>query len=445
MTQPTASKREELLDFWQHRERRLIAGAPFGLLGLCLIVDLFTRDGGFRHGGLVDLAAALATALVLAVIVAPDRRADLRTLHLESSLPRPLAVGAMLALVALSTVLVIQNSLYGFYAWTGYFWAYRLLWGNLRFVAVAVNAVPVAISQTGSGSYTSTGAIVALVAVWIVNTVVANVITWFGWIGDEREQRRAEEVTELTRANAALAESLRENAELHERLVAQARDAGVADERRRLAREIHDTLAQGLMGIITQLQAAQRGVENPAATRHIASAVELARQSLTEARRSVAALAPEQLVGARLPDAVSGVVESWSALNGVPVALTTTGEVRATPPEVELALLRTAQEALANVAKHAHAGRVGLTLSYMDDMVTLDVRDDGIGFDPGERRGPGGDGTRGGFGLGLMRERIEGVSGRLVVESEPASGTAISAAVPLTARPGAPAVRSATR
>ena len=97
------------------------------------------------------------------------------------------------------------------------------------------------------------------------------------------------------------------------------------------------------------------------------------------------------------------------------------------PPEAEVALLRTAQEALANVAKHARATRVGLTLSYMDDEVTLDVRDDGAGLRPGRRcaRRP-----TGGFGLVAMRQRIEGLSGTLQVESEPGGGTAISACVP---------------
>jgi signal transduction histidine kinase len=91
-------------------------------------------------------------------------------------------------------------------------------------------------------------------------------------------------------------------------------------------------------------------------------------------------------------------------------------------PEVEVALLRLAQEALANVAKHAAASRVGLTLSYMEDVVTLDVRDDGVGFDlttPSQ-----------GYGLSAMRHRVHRLSGALFVESEPGAGTAISARVP---------------
>jgi signal transduction histidine kinase len=102
-------------------------------------------------------------------------------------------------------------------------------------------------------------------------------------------------------------------------------------------------------------------------------------------------------------------------------------------PEIEVALLRTAQEALANVAKHAEASRVGLTLSYMQDLVTLDVRDDGVGFDIRPRyhaRNGSSNGQSGGFGLAAMQQRVEGVAGTLQVESEPRAGTAISASVP---------------
>jgi signal transduction histidine kinase len=284
----------------------------------------------------------------------------------------------------------------------------------------------------------------------------------------------------VSEANRRLEATLAENEGLHKQLLTQAREAGIADERARMAREIHDTLAQGLTGIITQLQAAEHAGQDPAGwRRHVEAATTLARESLSEARRSVDALRPEPLETARFPDALAGVAERWSALNGVAVQVTTTGTVRPIRPEAESALLRTAQEALANVARHARATRVGLTLSYMDGQVALDVRDDGQGFDParlgrgvngrapgaglpdggggglpvgddeelpaGRGTGPaaghstGGlpdvedDGpTRGGFGLVAMRQRIEGLSGTLQVESEPGAGTAISACVPAT-------------
>jgi signal transduction histidine kinase len=121
-------------------------------------------------------------------------------------------------------------------------------------------------------------------------------------------------------------------------------------------------------------------------------------------------------------------VTRWSELHGVAAEVATTGTARPMHPEVEVALPRTAQEALANVAKHAAASRVVLTLSYMEDLVTLDIRDDGVGFDPAavaERRQ--GDG---GFGLTVMRQRVHRLAGTLEVESEPGAGTAIWAGIP---------------
>src|SRR5262249_52042837 len=133
---------------------------------------------------------------------------------------------------------------------------------------------------------------------------------------------------------------------------------------------------------------------------------QLARDNLREARRSVRALGPGELEGARLPDALRTVTDAWTSRTAVPVNFTTTGQARPLHAEVEVALLRAAQESLANVAKHADATRVGLTLSYMEDVVTLDVRDDGIGFEPTVR----------GFGLTGMHQRVHGVGGELAVE-----------------------------
>jgi signal transduction histidine kinase len=224
---------------------------------------------------------------------------------------------------------------------------------------------------------------------------------------------------------------MEENAGLHAQLLTQAREAGILDERQRMAREIHDTLAQGLAGIITQVQAAEQARDRPEDwQRHLGHAAALARESLSEARRSVHAVRPEPLETARLPEALSEVVHRWSSMNGVPAELVTTGTPRPLHPEVEVVLLRTGQEALANVAKHASASRVALTLSYMEDVTTLDVRDDGVGFDLA-LTGPGaGRRTTGGFGLTSMRQRVSRLTGTLTVETEPGGGTAVSASVP---------------
>jgi signal transduction histidine kinase len=147
----------------------------------------------------------------------------------------------------------------------------------------------------------------------------------------------------------------------------------------------------------------------------------------------VRALCPEPLETARLGEALTAVARRWTERGGVPVQVTVTGTARPVKPEAESALLRTAQEALTNVAKHAAATRVGVTLSYMDDEVVLDVRDDGAGFDLVSVRDAGDIAPEraGGFGLSVMRQRIEGQSGTFRVESEPGFGTAISVSVPV--------------
>lgn len=204
---------------------------------------------------------------------------------------------------------------------------------------------------------------------------------------------------------------------------AQNKTLGVLEERARLAREIHDTIAQGLSGIITQLEAAEQAMPDlPAVRRRIALAKELARDNLQEARRSVDALRPGPLRDARLDAALARVAERWSRTSEVSATVSVEGTPRPLPGEVGATLLRAAQEGLSNAAKHARAGRVAITLTYMDDEVTLDVFDDGRGFEP-DARGSG-------YGLAAMRERARDVGGTLTVESAPGEGTALCLRIP---------------
>ncbi|RSM98736.1 two-component sensor histidine kinase [Nonomuraea sp. WAC 01424] len=248
-------------------------------------------------------------------------------------------------------------------------------------------------------------------------------------------QTVSEQNTQLKEKSARLAALAQENADLQARLLVQAREAGVLGERQRMAREIHDTVAQGLTGILTQVEAADEAADDvPAVRARLATVRELAKESLTEARRSVQALRPAPLAAAQLGSALSEVAAAWSRASRVPASVSVTGDARPLHAEVENTLLRVAQEALANVAKHARAARVGLTLSYMEDVVALDVRDDGSGFTTGSE---GGAGPEGGFGLMAMRQRVTRLAGDLAVESAPGQGTGISATVPaIPADPG---------
>jgi signal transduction histidine kinase len=199
-----------------------------------------------------------------------------------------------------------------------------------------------------------------------------------------------------------------------EELAAVSHRAGVLAERERLAREIHDTIAQGFTSVVVLLELAESEVDTDpaAARRRLATARETARQNLAEARALVAALTPVDLQAAPLPEAIGRLVDRFGAETGLPARLTVTGEPRSLPANTEVVLLRAAQEALTNVRKHAGASRVEVSL----DGAVLVVADDGAGFDPAA--------PTGGYGLAGMRGRVEEIGGTVSIASGP-SGTRV--------------------
>jgi signal transduction histidine kinase len=209
-------------------------------------------------------------------------------------------------------------------------------------------------------------------------------------------------------------------------LAAAEREAAVAEERARFAREIHDTLAQGFASVVTHLEAADAylGVDEERARRDVRIAEEVARASLAEARTLVWALRPETIATAGLPAAIERVAAAAGGPGGLAVEVTISGRPRQLHPEVEVTLLRAAQEALANARRHAAASNVTVTLTYFADEVSLDVIDDGRGFDPSAA------GRSGGMGLLGMRERVDDLGGRLAIESAPGEGTAVAVTLP---------------
>jgi signal transduction histidine kinase len=245
---------------------------------------------------------------------------------------------------------------------------------------------------------------------------VAFVLAMSLWIGAIAKQSvdRQHLIVELERTRADLA--------------AAEREAGVLEERARLAREIHDTLAQGFASIVTHLQAARAslpaGAERTGA--HIAEAETVARDSLAEARALAWALRPAAIADAGLVAALERAVAAAFPTGTLEAALTVTGTVRSLHPTVEVTLLRTVQEALTNVRRHAAATRVDVTLSYFDDAVSIDVADDGRGFEAGTTSAA----PLGGLGLVGMRERAEALGGALSLESTPGEGTTVAVYLP---------------
>ncbi|MCA2229354.1 sensor histidine kinase [Nonomuraea aurantiaca] len=433
----------------------LVTVGPYALLALLAGVTVaIKRSAG--ESPLIDLVlCALMAAWMLGVFT-------LRPAWRERV---PVMAVFFTVLILLTAILVVRDPWFGFFTPAAYVYAFRVLPWPWEPVGVAAVAMVAGTAQAYGVDKTTPVGLITYVAVMAANVSPMCGFAWFARRGAQQNDERKRALAEAREANRRLETTLTENAALHEQLLAQARRAGVHDERRRMAREIHDTLAQGLTGIITQLHAAEHAGDDPAEwRRHIEAATTLAGESLSEARRSVDALRPEPLRMARLSEALASVAGRWSALHDIPVQVMTTGTARPMRPEVEVALLRTAQEALTNVAKHARATRAGVTLSYMEHEVALDVRDDGAGFDPPLLRDDDGDGfdparlrdsdgggfdpvrlgdggsfegavgprtAHLGFGLVAMRQRIEGLSGTLQVESEPGVGTGISARVPI--------------
>ncbi|MFC4605427.1 sensor histidine kinase [Rhodococcus kronopolitis] len=322
--------------------------------------------------------------------------------------------------------------------WYGQFWLGVLVLGWLVLAVVSVNFVWVAFALYFLCFHVLTTR-VAVAATVAINAVVIAASLWHGgtnvvatFLGptfgaaaaagmalvyqqllrDAAQRRRL--FDELTRSHAELLDA-------QDELAALQREAGAVDERARLARDIHDTLAQGFSSIVLLARAGGRS-EDPAPI--LAQIAATAQENLGEARRVVAALTPSALDDASLESALRRLLAELGEHTGIVGELVVDGEPARLPMDYDVALLRVAQSALANVRLHSQARQVRVTLSYAPDEVRLDVVDDGIGFEPD------GEFTPASFGLRSMRERLDSFGGSLVVESAPGDGTALAATLP---------------
>ncbi len=240
-------------------------------------------------------------------------------------------------------------------------------------------------------------------------------------------------ITAIIKQNRERKQMIDELKSTREELARAERQAGIFEERQRLAREIHDTLAQGFTSIVMQLEAADQSLPSAPALinvrQHIEKARDIARESLSEARRFVWALRSESHETESVVKAIERVAKRWTEENGITTQVEISGEEIPLPPAYGVTLLRSSQEALENVRKHAQARQVNLTLSFMNDQVILDVQDDGQGFDP---QHPRIEGQNHGYGLVGMRERVEQLGGSLVIESAPGEGTTLVIDLPMS-------------
>ncbi|MGA5195333.1 sensor histidine kinase [Streptomyces exfoliatus] len=301
-----------------------------------------------------------------------------------------------------------------------YFVQLHLLPARWSLPVVALTAGAAILSYVGHGAPLNPGVFIGPLLGAAV--AVATVLGYQALYRESERRRRLIEELLATRAELAAAE----------------RHAGTLAERERLAREIHDTLAQGLSSIQLLLRAAERALPpGSPASGHIERARQAAQDNLAEARRFVRALSPPDLEHGSLAAALERLCEPGAGSDalgpggaGPRVRFSVSGTPVELPTPYEVALLRIAQSALANTVRHAGASRAEITLSFMDASVTLDVVDDGKGFDPASVGRPSSDG---GFGLPAMRSRAESLGGTFTVESAPGQGTAVAVSLPLPA------------
>ncbi len=250
---------------------------------------------------------------------------------------------------------------------------------------------------------------------------------------DAAERERL--VASLTRAQA-------ETAELQDELALAQRHSGAIAERTRISRDIHDTIAQALSSIRLLAHAGAGRTEDPDAARTLEQVEILAGDSLADVRRIVAALAPAELEDDALAAALQRMLDRIRDETGLAVELHVDDSMPILPTEVEVALLRTAQSALANVRLHARASRVVMSLIDADDTVRLDILDDGTGFDQPAWEQDADAGSS--YGLRFMRARLRELGGGLDIESTPGEGTALSIHLPIRPGQASPTVADTT-
>jgi len=238
--------------------------------------------------------------------------------------------------------------------------------------------------------------------------LVAIVVQFFGWLGRQLAAERE-------RAEQALEDNIRLQRE-REELVAQ-------EERGRIAREIHDGIAQSVYMLSLNLETAvEMATDEPVLGQRLAKLVALAKQTLLEVRHYIFDLKPLLSGDASLAAALESQVREFTTVSGLPVTLEVVGRPRELSVAAGTALYRIGQEALANAFRHAKASEIGVRLTFAEDSVSLEVRDNGVGFSEGYMFGRG---------LANIRQRAEELGGEVSVESAAGEGTLVRARLPM--------------
>jgi len=399
------------------RVLRVTLHTGFALLLAVALVRMFVAGGPLRW--LWAAAAVVLAAIYLAGTVLEKRHAEARI----GFNPRRYGLLWLGLVTALWAVLLAGSADFAWLAFPIFFLHLHLLPRRAALLTITLMTVAVIASQ-----WAASGAPVphAAAVVGPVLGAVFSVITGLAYAALYREaenQRRAAD--ELRRTREELSRSQHES--------------GVLAERERLAREIHDTLAQGLSSIVLLGRAAEQSLADrdaPTAADRLALVQQTAADNLAEARSFVRGLSSPHLEGTTLVEALHrlcGTTETGAAAAGLALRcrLEVDGEPQDLPQPVRVALLRAAQASLANVREHARAANAVVTLAFLGTEVTMDIYDDGTGFEPSGAAGAADTADGSGFGLRSLRERVTALNGSLAVESAPGEGTVVAIRLPL--------------
>ena len=368
-------------------------------------------------GGLDPTRTVVSVAVGVALLSWHTGWAALRPERLAG---RPLASGGyFLGMLAGCTVLFsLSFNFFPLYL-ALYPMAFVALAGGWAYAGVALTT---AVALLGPGLLTLTPQnVIVTVAAATLAAVAGGSIRAL----ETESERHRRTNAELSRIRTSLEAALADNLRLTDTLVAEAHRAGVAAERTRLAAEIHDTLAASLSGILAQLEALDTELPGEdGARRRVRTSIDVARDALREARQSVTTLRAGEPERTDLRTAIRGLAQRLGGNAGLPVTVEVAGSVVEVSPQTADAVLRATGEALTNIAKHAAAGHVYLTLTYLENQVAVDIADDGRGLAPADRDAPSG------HGLAIMAERLAAVGGTAEVSGAPGRGTTVTLTAP---------------
>jgi len=414
------------------RVLRVSLHVGFAVLLFVAVVRLVAGVGttGTPSGGAV-VAGLTLSALLAAVYLSGTLLEKRHASHPTRFNPTPYARWWLGAVMLLWLLLLLVSSDFAWVAFPLFFLQLHLLPRGLALPAIALSTALLVGTLWFHSRGSSDGGLQLAMVLGPAFGAIFAVVTGLAYraLFLEAESQRAV-ANELRRTRAELAQTQH--------------DAGMLAERERLAREIHDTLAQGFSSIILMGRSAEKALDDgdaAAAKQRLRSVQDTASENLAEARSFVRGLRPPDLEESGLVNTLRrlcGKTETEAAARGS--ALRCRFELVGSPVELpntyQTTLLRAAQASLANVWAHAHARTAVVTLSFLGEEVTLDVFDDGRGFEPSTAAGTvRGDGT--GVGLQSLRERLAALDGSLEIESAPGEGTVVAIRVPMPADEGA--------